>query len=78
MCERGGRTGEADDVELHIPGIQQIEDVLGVLDVHVVLHDLPVGLLDDRDAFHASQRLQEIGGTDLLPVDRYGTAHVVP
>ena len=78
MRERGRGPGVADQPEPHLLGIQQIEDVLGVLDVHVVLHDLPVGLLDDRDALHVAQHLQQIGGPHLLPVDGDGPTHVVP
>ena len=65
---RGGPV-EGDGGDAHLPGLYHSEDHTGVVDVHVVLEDLPVGLLDDGLVLHVPQHLQQVGGADLLTVD---------
>ena len=73
---RGGSV-EGDRGDAHLTGLDQLQNHTGVVDIHVVFQDLPVGLLDDRLVLHVPEHLQQIGGTDLLTVDRDGAAHVV-
>ena len=78
MCERRGSSSVGDDLHCHRTIADEVQHVLGGLYVHVVLEDLPICLFDYWHIVHTAQRLQKVAGSDLLPVDGDGAAHVVP
>ncbi len=61
VVSEGGRCGRVlDRAHRHGAALDALQDVLGVLDVHDVLHDLAVRFVDDRNALHAAQRLEQV------------------